>query len=168
MGNERRVLHHEQGPHALLGHRREGAVESLGPACLQKLQLHAQRPRRVLDVSYGERSGRTVRVGEDGHTADPGGDFLEQFQIFAEDIRADAVGHPSDVSARARQARDEPELHGMGKTYCDDGDCPGGLLRCPGSRRRRRYDDVHLEADQLFREIGQAVESALPPPIDTR
>ena len=66
---------------------------------------------------------------------------------------------------RPGETRDESEPNRIGKTHSDDGDRPRGVLRCQGCRRRRRYEDVHLEPDQLGREIGQPVESALRPSI---
>jgi hypothetical protein len=100
----------------------------------------------------------TGRVREDRHTADLGDDLLEELQLFAGYFRADAVGQPCDVPARARQARDEPEPNRIGTTgNHDDGDRLGGVLGCRHSLRRRGYDDVHLEPDQLGRESGEPI-----------
>src|SRR5262249_29602923 len=73
-----------------------------------------------------------------------------------------AVGQPCDVPARARQGRDEPEPNRIVTTgNHDDGDRLGGVLGCCGCWQRLRYDDVHLEPDQLCREVGQPVELTL-------
>jgi len=49
MGNECRVRHDEERPHALPGHRREGAVELPGPACLQELKLQGDSKFEFLE-----------------------------------------------------------------------------------------------------------------------
>src|SRR6266542_930725 len=41
-----------------------------GPACFHELKLQPQRPRRSLDVAYGERLDGTVRVREDSNAPD--------------------------------------------------------------------------------------------------
>jgi hypothetical protein len=66
-----------------------------------------------------------------------------------------------DVPARAREARDESELNGIANARHDDRNRPGSLLGCHGWWRRPRHDDIHLEPDQLGRELGQPVEPTL-------
>src|SRR5262249_22293540 len=87
--------------------------------------------------------------------------FPEQLQVLAENVRADAVGHPGDVSARMRKARDEPEPDWIGETHSHDWDRPSGALGRQGCRRRYRCDDVDLEPDQLGCESREPVELAL-------
>src|SRR5262249_8260669 len=105
---EYRIGHYEEGPHALFGHRRECAVELVRTSALQKEKLHSQRPGRDVHFSDRELVVRIVRVREDGHTADLGDGLLEQLQLFGDDFQAGVAGHPCDVPARAREARDEP------------------------------------------------------------
>ena len=90
-----------------------------------------------------------------------GDGLLEQLQLFGDDFQAGAAGHPCDVPARPREARDEPGANGIANANHDDGDRLGGILGCRHSLRPRRYDDVHLEPDQLGRKIGQPVEPTL-------
>jgi hypothetical protein len=99
-----RVPCDEQCPCTLLGHRREGVLELTGPARLDELKLQAERPGRALDAAHDQRLGGTVtRVREGGHAPDLGDDFLEQLQLFAENVRVDAVRYPGDVpTGRAR------------------------------------------------------------------
>src|SRR5262245_24048508 len=126
---EHRIYHDEECSHALFGHRRERAVEFLGISSLQELKLHSQRPGRDVQFSYEDRLDRTVRVREDRHTADLGDGLLEQFQFFAEYFRADAVGQPRDVPARAREALDKPEPNRIGTTgNQDEGGRLGSML----------------------------------------
>src|SRR5438093_6312489 len=66
-----------------------------------------------------------------------------------------------DVAARPREARDESEPAGIAHDRHDDRDRRGGVLGCRRCRRRPRYDDVHLETNQLGREFGQPVESTI-------
>ena len=64
---------------------------SLGPRPLE-LKLHSQRPGRDVQFAYDERLDWIGRVREDRHTADLGDDLLEQLQLLASDLRADAEG----------------------------------------------------------------------------
>ena len=105
--------------------------------------------------------GRIGRVREDRHPADLGDDLLEQLQRFADDFQADAVGQPCDVPARAREARDEPEPDRIANADHDDGDRPVAFLAATAAGVAHRHDDVHLEPDQLGREVGQPLEPAL-------
>jgi hypothetical protein len=125
------------------------------------LKLHSQRLGRDVHFSYRELVVRIGRVREDGHTVDIGDGLLEQFQLFGDDFQAGAAGHPCDVPARPREARDEPGANGIANTNHDDRDRLGGILGCRHSLRPRRYDDVHLEPDQLGRKIRQPVEPTL-------
>src|SRR5499426_3154954 len=103
VGTERWICHDEERAHALLGQGRERAVELRWPPRLQELKLQPQRPRRALDVAYGHRSGGAVRVREDGHTPNLRDGFLEQLQVFAENVRTGDVGHSRHVPTRARE-----------------------------------------------------------------
>src|SRR5262249_39731750 len=116
---------------------------------------------RDLQVFYPERVGRIGRVREDCHTADRGDGLLEQLQPFTESFHTDAEGHPRDVTGRTREVRDEPEPNRIANANHYDGDRLGGVLGGHGSWRRRGYDDVHLEPDQLGREVGQPVKPTL-------
>src|SRR5262245_44609026 len=159
--DEHRIGHYEECSHALFGHRRECAVELVGTSSLQQLKLHSQRPGRDLQFPYEERLDRIGRVRKDRHSVYLGDGLLEQLQPFASYFRADAVGQPCDVPARARQARDEPEPNRIGTTgNHDDGDRLGGVLGCRHSLCPLGHDDVHFEPDQLDREVGQPVEPA--------
>ena len=104
---------------------------------------------------------RIGRVREDGHTADLGDGLLEQPQLFGDDFQAGVAGHPCDVPARAHEARDEPGANRIANGNHDDGDRLGGVLGCRHSLRPPRYDEVHLEPDQLGREAGQPVDPIL-------
>src|SRR5437016_2768318 len=116
-------------------------------------------PRRSLLVS---RAGGThCRVREDGHTADLGDGLLEQLQLFGDGFQAGVAGHSCDVPARAREARDEPGANRIATGNHDDGDRLGGVLGCRHSLRPPRYDEVHLEPDQLGRQVGQPVDPIL-------
>ena len=109
--------------------------------------------------TIGQR--RICGVRQDRDPTDLGDGLLEQLQPFAESFHADAVGQPRDVAARPREARDESEPAGIAHDRHDDRDRRGGVLGCRRCRRRPRYDDVHLETNQLGREFGQPVESTI-------
>ena len=50
-----------------------------------------------------------------------------------------------------------PSRTGLVRAHSDDGDRFRGVLGCQGCRRWRRRDDVHLEPDQLVREVAQPI-----------
>src|SRR6185436_18285312 len=54
-----------------------------------------------------------------------------------------------------------PELEGIHCGHDDNGNRPGRILRCYGSGRRNRCDDVDLEPHQVGREGRQPVETTL-------
>ena len=114
-------------------------------------------PRRALLANwwYG-------LVGFEGWPhADFGNRLLEQLQLFGDDFQAGAAGHPCDVPARPREARDEPGANRIANGNHDDGDRLGGVLGCRHSLRPKRYDEVHLEPDQFGRQVGQPAEPTL-------
>jgi hypothetical protein len=126
------------------------------------LKLHSQRPGRDVHFSYRELVVRIGRVREDGHPAELGDGLLEQLQLFGEHFQAGGAGVPCDVPARAREARDEPGANRIANENHDDGDRLGGVLGCRRYLRPRRCDDeVHLEPDQLGRQVGQPVDPIL-------
>src|SRR5262249_44257162 len=158
---EYRVGYYEECSHTLCGHRRECAVELGGTSGLQELKLYSQRPSRDGHFSDRERMVRIGRVREDGHMADLGDGLLEQLQLFGDDFQTGAAGHPCDVPARAREARDEPGANRITNGNHDDGDRLGGVPGCRHSLRPLRYDEVHLEPDQLGRQVRQPVDPTL-------
>src|SRR5262249_61568447 len=117
---EYHVGHYEEGSHALFRHRRECAVELVRTSSLQELKLHSQRPGRDVHFSYRELVVRIGWVREDGHTADLWDGLLEQLQLFGDDFQAGVAGHPCDVPARARGARDEPGANRIAKRNHDE------------------------------------------------
>jgi energy-coupling factor transporter ATP-binding protein EcfA2 len=82
-------------------------------------------------------------------------------QLFGDDFQAGVARHPCDVPARAREARDEPDANRIANGNHDDGDRLGGVLGCRHPLRPPRYDEVHLEPDQLGRQVGQPVDPIL-------
>jgi hypothetical protein len=88
------VRYYEECSRALFGHRREGAVEFVGTSGFEELKLHFQRLCRDLQFCYRGRMKRIGGVRKDGHSTDPGGDFLEQLQFLAEGIRSNAGDNP--------------------------------------------------------------------------
>lgn len=102
-----------------------------------------------------------ARIPEDSDPGDLRDDLLEQLQLFAEDFVADAVAQPRDVPARLREACDSPAADGIANSRHNDGNRSRGVLGCLGFWRPRRKNDVHLQTDQLSREVGQPVEPAL-------
>src|SRR5215472_5632611 len=117
-------------------------------------------PRRSLLLS---RAGGTHWTGSRGWPRGGSWDgLLEQLQLFCDDFQAGVSGHPCDVPAWAREARDEPGANRIANPNHDDGDRLGGVLGGRHYLRPRRCDDeVHLEPDQLGRQFGQSVDPIL-------
>ena len=90
---------------------------------------------------------------------------LSSSRVFAKNFRTDAVGKPCEIPSGAGEARDEPVLNGIVKTYSDDGDRLGGILGCQRRSCRRHCHDVHLEPDQRVCEGGKPIVLALRKPI---
>src|SRR5262249_32127277 len=81
--------------------------------------------------------------------------------------RAGAADPPCTVPAWTRETRDEPVANRIANVNHDDGDRLGGVLGCRRYLRPRRCDDeVHLEPDQLGRQVGQPVDPILRISID--
>ena len=104
---------------------------------------------------------RIGRIHEDRHASGSGNRFLEHLQLLADDVDADAEGHPSDVPARTREAGDESDLDRIGDADHDDGDCRGCILGGKGRGCRHCHDEVHLEPNQFRCKVGQPIEPAL-------
>src|SRR5262245_14421236 len=68
---------------------------------------------------------------------------------------------PVTCPPRAREARDEPGANRIANGNHDDGNRLGGVPGCRHSLRPLRYDEVHLEPDQLGRQVGQPVDPTL-------
>jgi hypothetical protein len=103
---------------------------------------------------------RIGRVRENCHATRVGESLFDYLQTLA-DFHAGVEGQTGDVAARTRESGDEPEPNRIANTDHDDGDRPGGFLGGHGSRRRRRCHNVHLEPNQVGREVGQPVEATL-------
>jgi hypothetical protein len=78
--------------------------------------------------------------------------FLEQLQLLRRELGLQT--HPRDVAARSGEAGD---LAGPDRLAAGHEDNGNGRRRSPGRigfRRRRRDDDIDLEADQLGGKSG--------------
>ena len=91
------------------------------------MKPHSQRLGRDVQFSYRELVVLIGRVREDAHTADLGNGLLEQFQLFGDDFQTGTAGHPCDIPARPREARDEPGANGIANANHDDRDGLGGM-----------------------------------------
>src|SRR5262249_8767401 len=105
------------------------------------------------------------RVRKDRYTPDLRDGILEQRQVLGEDLRVEAIGHPGDIPAGARDARDEPEADRIRQAHSHDRDRGRGFLRCQGRRRRGRGDDVHLQPYELGGQRRESLEVPIRPSI---
>ena len=69
-----------------------------------------------------------------------------------------------DVSARPSQRSDQTSFNGVDRNREDNRDDRRRLL-CGEDRASHRKDDIHLEADELGRDLRVAFRASLRPPI---
>jgi hypothetical protein len=96
-----------------------------------------------VQMKNGAEHGR-----HDGHARCRWHGFAEQLHVFFADPRG-AEGEARNVSARSRQALDEPCLHGIIDDDHDDGNRPSGLASRPILPQSRRDDHIHAKLHQL-------------------
>src|SRR5262245_38200145 len=75
-------------------------------------------------------------------------------------------GQPGDISARAREARDQPYADGIDGGHDDHRDCRRGAAGRQYGRRSRRYQHVNVAADKPGRNVGELLDSLSKPVLD--
>jgi hypothetical protein len=83
---ERKWWHEECfGRHAR--QRRQGGVQCVGIADVQQVQLYPQHPSRARQFARAGSRHRMGRMHEDGHAGSAGHGFLEQRELFPNELR---------------------------------------------------------------------------------
>jgi hypothetical protein len=124
------------------------------------LNLHPQRPGRGLDLSHEEHRVWIGGIPEDRHAGDAGQELLDELQPFPSEIRSKSA-QPGDISSRPRETGDEPRSNGISRRCHHDGDRLGCALGSKGPGRTRGHDDIHLETDELRREVWERLGLAV-------
>jgi len=148
------VVHDDQSAGLAADCSWEGAIEIDGIAHLQRLSVHPQCPGRGLRLSHIGHSEWVGYIPEDRHAGDPGQDLLEELQAFRSELRSKGA-QSGDIPPRPGKADHKPSSYGVTSRRHNDRDRAGGVL---GGKRRGRapgHDDIHLETDQLSREVGK-------------
>ena len=160
------VLDEREGIALSGGHRRKGAFESplaLGRQSVEGVTFapraersRASSPPKAVALAGLNRSATRLTLG----TAS----LSTSSRLAATSERANDT--PREISARPRQAGDQPLPDRVPTGGHDDGDRLGRFLG-HATRNPVRHDAVHLEAHQVSRERRQTLVLALgPPPLD--
>src|SRR3954468_12824987 len=81
--------------------------------------------------------------------------LLEELEPFpAERGRRRVLGHPGDVTARMREARDETTPDWIGNGCCDNRDRGGCCLSGQGCGLSARHHDIYREANELVSKVA--------------
>src|SRR5215471_10458304 len=81
----------------------------------------------------------------------------DQLHAFASRFGSDA-SQPSDISARPRKARDQPQTDGVSGLGHHDRDFPRRLLCRHSGGREPSDDDIDLETNQLSCQFGKPLD----------
>jgi hypothetical protein len=140
-------------------HGRERALQLVGIAHLQEVQLEPQSPGRALGLAHERALHRRTAAGspQHGHPRDLRHRFLEQFHPFPGKALPGAERDARDVATRPRQAGNQPVPHRIDGGRHHDGDRAGRVLGRADRWRACRHDDVYREPDQLSGQIREAV-----------
>ena len=121
----------------------------------------AGRALRLLVVEYGAPD---VRIPEHRDSGEAGNNLLQQVQSLPAELRRHAA-ITGDVSARTCQAHDEAGPDRIGAVGHHDRDRLRLLLDRRNPFIGGRHDDVHLDAHQLGRGLGEPLTLALAEPV---
>jgi hypothetical protein len=106
----------------------------------------------------------TGRIGQHGDATALGRDFLEELQPLAGELRAQGA-QARDVAPWVRQAGDEPLPNRITGARHHNRDRARGVLGRPDRVAAPRHDDVHLEPNQLGRQVGEPLVPPLRIPV---
>jgi hypothetical protein len=118
------------------------------------VQLDSQRLGRHVRRPHLEGVDWIGGIPEDGHSGDGGEHFLEELQLFPGEFGGHG-GQSGDVATGPGEAGDEAAPHRIAHACHDDGDRRGRILGGQSRWRNHHQQDVHLETDQLGREVRQ-------------
>jgi hypothetical protein len=135
----------------------ECAIEIVGAAHLQGLNLYPQCPARSVRLFEDNRGIWIGRIPKHGHADEPRQQLLEQFQSLATKVWGHEA-HTRDVATGPRETGDESAAYRVAGGPHDDWNGRGRPL---GRQRRERSDSdnqIDVKADQLFCQHGQPFE----------
>src|SRR5262245_60967125 len=108
-------------------------------------------------------SGRIFGIGHDHQTTRTRNKLAQKLDAFSSKISR-LNGQASHVAARARQACNKSGANRV-RRYCKDDRDRGRRLLGSGNRATCRQDDIHLQANKLGRQVGEAPAVPLGPTI---
>jgi hypothetical protein len=100
------------------------------------------------------------RIPQHGHAGHLGVNLLEQLKSFLAQVLGDAR-QSCDVSTWPRKAVDEPGTDRISDYGHDDGNCGGRLLQSDDCWITLRNNQIHLESDQISRQIRNPIRLSL-------
>ena len=155
----------EQGVGAQPEHGGQLVVELVRGADLDRENSEAQRGRRGLRLPQDYDRGWKRRIGQHRDAGHPGGNLLEEFQAFADEVGTDQ-GQPRDVRARSGNTVDKSKRDRViVYRHHKKGNTTGCVLGGTGRNIRRGHNDVRIEPDQLSSEAGQPADFATSIPV---
>src|SRR5215831_16424013 len=161
---ERIGQHHETGE-ALLRHRREGAVELLRVAHLERPQGHRELGGGLPRLLQSQLHSRGRRIPDQADTLDGRHRFLEQLEPLPHQPFLFRLRETREVAAGAPEAFDDADADRIPHSHEDDGQ---GLDRRSGGDRARRGgddDDLDLLLGELAQQGGEAIHVAIGPAL---
>ena len=152
----------DRGFGPLLPHIQKCGLEIVRPFHLQRLKPYREGPSRGFG---GSMLGTPIVDGapEDRHASHLRESFSHEFHPFAGQLVILGC-KPGGVPSRSGEARDKGERYRVGDDRHHDRDRDRRLLGSQGGLAGRD-DDVHLEADQLGREVWEPIASSLGKPV---
>src|SRR5262245_51171794 len=138
-------------------HRGEGGLELLTAFDPDSVDRRSGGFAAQLDL-FEERFGEGIgRIGQSGHSPRGWQQVADQLHAFASRFGGDA-SQPSDISARPRKARDQPQTDGVSGLGHHDRDFPRRLLCRHSGGREPSDDDIDLETNQLSCQFRNPVD----------
>src|SRR2546426_7423094 len=151
--------HEERGWPALFYHG-EGLLQLFATPCFDGLQCPAQGPCSNLDFVEGRFLVGVRRVPKKCDARHVRHGLFQKLKPFGSQARA-KNRQARDVSAWVREARDEAAPHRIASAGDNDGDSRRRLLGGKSLGRAPGHDYIHLEPNELRREIRESLISRL-------
>src|SRR5262249_51149590 len=142
----------------------DGAREILGPPPFRCGCLQAERADRRLDLVVLQDGAGIDDIGQDRQPAETGKNLAQEFKAFACEIgKQDRKA--GDVATWSRKVVDNADADWVSYTCEDDWNARCSLLYRQGRSGCRGRNDIHLEPDELSRNLGEALAASCRPAI---
>src|SRR6266849_1170887 len=154
------VRRHEERRRAALFPHGKGLLQLLATPCFDGVECHAQGSSSSLDLVEGRFLVGICWVPKKGDARHVRHGLFQKLEPFCRQARA-KYRQACDVSTWVREARDEAAPHWIANAGDDDGDSRRRLLGGESRGCSPGHDDVHVEPNELGREVRQPLVSPL-------